>query len=69
MIAVHRRLRESGMDAKLILQVHDELLIEAAADCRDEALALLREEMEHAVSLCVPLDVSVAVGDNWYDAK
>ena len=69
MIAVHRRLRESGMDAKLILQVHDELLIEANVNCKDEALALLREEMENAVSLCVPLDVSVAVGDNWYDAK
>jgi DNA polymerase-1 len=69
MIAVHRRLKESGMDAKLILQVHDELLIEANVNCKDEALALLREEMENAVSLCVPLDVSVAVGDNWYDAK
>ncbi len=69
MIAVHRRLEESGMDAKLILQVHDELLIEANANCKDEALALLREEMENAVSLCVPLDVSVAVGENWYDAK
>ena len=69
MIAVHRRLKESGMDAKLILQVHDELLIEANVNCKDEALALLREEMENAVSLCVPLDVSMAVGDNWYDAK
>lgn len=69
MIAVHHRLKESGMDAKLILQVHDELLIEANVNCKDEALALLREEMENAVSLCVPLDVSVAVGDNWYDAK
>ena len=69
MIAVHRRLKESGMDAKLILQVHDELLIEANVNCKDEALTLLREEMENAVKLCVPLDVSVAVGDNWYDAK
>lgn len=69
MIAVHRRLCENDMDAKLILQVHDELLIEANINCKDEALALLREEMEHAVSLCVPLDVSVAIGENWYDAK
>lgn len=69
MIAVHRRLKESGMDAKLILQVHDELLIEAHESCKDQALALLKEEMEQAVTLCVPLDVSVAVGENWYDAK
>ena len=67
MIGVARRLRESGMNARLILQVHDELLIEADASCSEQALALLKEEMEQAVS--VPLDVSVAVGENWFDAK
>lgn len=69
MIAVDRRLKESGMDAKLILQVHDELLIEADKGCADEALALLREEMENAVKLSVPLDVGIAMGENWFDAK
>jgi DNA polymerase-1 len=69
MIAVHRRLTESGMDAKLILQVHDELLIEADKSCADEALGLLREEMENAVRLSVPLDVGIAMGENWFDAK
>ncbi len=69
MIAVHRRLREEKLDAKLILQVHDELLLEANEACADRALALLREEMENAVHLSVPLNVSVAVGANWYDAK
>ena len=69
MIAVHRRLAESGMDAKLILQVHDELLIEANKSCADEALGLLREEMENAVKLSVPLDVGIAMGENWFDAK
>ncbi|MBO5897808.1 MAG: DNA polymerase I [Clostridia bacterium] len=69
MIAVDRRLKESGMDAKLILQVHDELLIEADKSCADEALALLREEMENAVKLSVPLDVGIAMGENWFDAK
>ncbi len=69
MIAVHRRLAESGMDAKLILQVHDELLIEASKGCADEALRLLREEMENAVKLSVPLDVGIAMGENWFDAK
>lgn len=69
MIAVDRRLKESGMDAKLILQVHDELLIEADQSCADEALKLLREEMENAVKLSVPLDVGIAMGENWFDAK
>ncbi len=69
MIAVDRKLKQSGMDAKLILQVHDELLIESAAECKEAALALLKEEMEHAIEVGVPLDVSVAVGENWYDAK
>lgn len=69
MIRVDQRLRESGIDAKLILQVHDELLVEAHRDCADEALGILREEMENAVSLSVPLDVEVGMGDNWYECK
>ena len=69
MINVNRRLFESGLDAKLILQVHDELLVEAHRDCADEALEILREEMENAVKLSVPLDVEVGVGENWYDCK
>ncbi len=67
MIRVAKRLKESGLDAKLILQVHDELLIEAAADVADEVLALLRDEMENAVKVAVPLDVEVGVGLTWFD--
>lgn len=69
MIAVDRRLKESGINARLILQVHDELLIETDVSCADQALILLREEMENAVKLAVPLDVSIATGKNWFDAK
>ena len=69
MIHVHRKLKESTLDARLILQVHDELLIEVRRDQAEQALSLLREEMEHAVSLSVPLDVGTAMGDNWFDAK
>ncbi len=69
MIRVDERLRESGLDARLILQVHDELLVEAHRDCADEALAILREEMENAVTLSVPLDVEVGVGETWYECK
>ena len=67
MIKVAKRLREEGLDARLILQVHDELLIETAENVADEVLAILREEMENAVSLTVPLDVEVGVGLNWFE--
>ncbi len=69
MVRVYRKLRESGLDARLILQVHDELLLEAHSSCAEEARRLLREEMEHAVSYSVPLTVEVEVGSSWYDAK
>ena len=69
MIRVHKRLFESGIDARLILQVHDELLIESHVDCADEAERILCEDMEHAVSYSVPLDVDVHRGKNWFEAK
>ena len=69
MIRVNDKLAQSGMDARLILQVHDELLVEAHRDCADAALAILREEMENAVKLSVPLDVEVGMGDTWFECK
>ncbi len=69
MVRVHKRLFESGLDARLILQVHDELLIEAHRDCAEEAKRILQEEMEHAVSYSVPLDVDIHIGNSWYEAK
>ncbi len=69
MIRVHKRLQQSGIDARLILQVHDELLIEAHKDCAEEARQILREEMESAVSYSVPLEVDIHIGQNWYEAK
>lgn len=67
MIKVYNRLRESKLDAKLILQVHDELIVEAKEDCADKAAALLKEEMENAVKLTVPMTVDVNIGKTWYD--
>ena len=69
MIRVHRRLAESGLDARLILQVHDELLIEAKAECAAEAEKILKEEMENVVRFAVPLTVEIHTADTWYDAK
>ena len=67
MIAVDRRLRKEGVDARLILQVHDELIVESHTKDVKTVAAILREEMEGAVSLTVPLTVHVSVGPNWLD--
>ncbi len=69
MIRVADELKKSGLDARLILQVHDELLIEASREHANEVLDLLQYEMEHAVEIGVPLDVEAAIGDTWYDCK
>lgn len=69
MINTRNALKTAGIDAKLILQVHDELVVEASRACADEAAAILRREMENAVSLSVPLSVELTVGDTWYENK
>ncbi len=69
MINTRRALKEANIDAKLILQVHDELLVEASRECADKAAEILRREMENAVSLSVPLSVELTVGDTWYENK
>ena len=65
MISTARRLHEEGLDARLILQVHDELIIEAHKRDAERAAAILREEMEGVASLSVPLTVEVSVGTSW----
>lgn len=69
MVRIHKRLRDEGFLAKLILQVHDELLIEAPTGEKDEVAEILKEEMENAAKLLVPLSVDMSEGNNWYDAK
>ena len=69
MVRVFERLRREGLRARLILQVHDELLVEAPDDEIDRARAILKEEMEHAIALKVPLEADTNVGDNWLAAK
>ena len=68
MIRVDQALRKSGFDAKLILQVHDELIVECHKDCRDAVLAILQSEMENAVSLSVPMSADAKWGKDWYEA-
>ncbi|MFZ0919492.1 MAG: DNA polymerase I [Candidatus Dormiibacterota bacterium] len=67
MILVDEALRERGLRSRILLQVHDELLLEAPAEEVDELVVLLRERMGAAEALKVPLDVDVKVGDNWGD--
>ncbi len=68
MIRVAKRLAAGDLDARMILQVHDELILEASAADADAALALLCEEMEAAVNLSVPLSVDAHIGQNWFEA-
>ena len=69
MIRVYRRLKEEQLDARLILQVHDELIIEVSEKDKDKASQILSCEMTHAASLAVPLIADVNEGKSWYDAK
>ena len=68
MVAVDRWLQESRLDARVILQVHDELVVEVREDLIEEVGARLRELMGGAAALDVPLIVEVGVGDNWDEA-
>lgn len=69
MVKVYNRLKAENLSAKLILQVHDELIIEADESCADKAAEILKEEMQNACRLNVPLTVDVNKGKSWYDAK
>lgn len=69
MIGVNRRLKEMNLRSRLVLQVHDELLIEAHLDEVNQVQEILANEMQHAADLSVPLDVDMHVGKNWYEAK
>ena len=69
MVKVYERLKKECPSAKLILQVHDELIIDAPAKDSELASKILKEEMENAVALSVPLTVECKVGKSWFEAK
>lgn len=69
MIKVNDRIKKEGLRARLILQVHDELIVEAPQDESKIVAKLLQEEMENAVKLDVPLTADATIGKTWYDAK
>jgi DNA polymerase-1 len=68
MLGAHRALADAGLASRLLLQVHDELVVEVAPGEAAAVEALVRREMGAAVAMDVPLDVSVGVGRSWHDA-
>ena len=69
MIAIHKRLLREGLAARMLLQIHDELIFEAPAEELPRLAALVREEMAGAAALRVPLKVDLKAGPNWADAR
>ena len=69
MIRVSEALEKENIDARLILQVHDELILEAHKDHAERAYEILRDSMEKSIELSVPLDVEAHIGENWLEAK
>ena len=69
MINIHQALRDSGIDARMLLQVHDELVFEAPVDEVEKVASLVKSLMESAFPLDVPLEVSTGIGANWYESK
>ena len=69
MVNVYNKLKENNMKSRLILQVHDELIVEAVDEELEMAEKIVREEMENAQSMDVKLDVDLITGDSWYETK
>ena len=66
---VYKALKEAAPEAKLVMQVHDELIVECPEAIADKVADILRNEMENAVKLAVPLVADVHCGSNWLEAK
>lgn len=69
MVNLNKALEETNIDAKIILQVHDELILEASQKDKEQAKQMLKQYMENATSLTVPLEVEVSEATNWYECK
>ena len=66
---VYYELKARGLRSMLVLQVHDELIVDTYKPELDEVKEIIRDKMENAMKLCVPLVVDIGVGSSWYDAK
>ena len=66
---LYKVLKENNLKSKLVMQVHDELIVETYDDEIEKVKSLMKEAMENVVKLDIPLDVDLNVGKSWYDAK
>ena len=69
MIKTYENLKEAGLDARIILQIHDEIILESSLDDKDRAIEILRDSMEAAAKLAVPLIVDIDTGESMYESK
>ena len=69
MIKIYNKLESERLNSKMICQVHDEVLIEVYKGEEDKIVEIVKESMEHAIKLSVPLDIDYSFGDNWYNVK
>ncbi len=69
MVNLNKKLKETNLDAKIVLQVHDELILEVKIEEKEQAKEILKNCMENAIHLSVPLEVEVSEASNWYEAK
>ena len=69
MIAVDRELKKQKLKSRIVLQIHDELLVETAENEVEQVTAILEDKMKHAADLKVALEVEAQVGKSWFDAK
>jgi DNA polymerase-1 len=69
MIDIHRELKSTGLDAKMIIQVHDELVFDVENSAVEELQKLVKQKMEGALALVVPVTVDIGVGESWYSCK
>jgi len=69
MVRIDRAIAEAGFDATLLLQIHDELIFEVRKEALSGVAALVREHMENAIALSVPVEVTLKSGNNWYDVE
>ena len=68
MLNIQRKIKKENLKTRMLLQVHDELLFEVPEDEKDATLKLVRQEMENAIVLSVPLKVDIGIGKNWAEA-